>query len=486
MHNHKPFIHTFKVGGKDYIYDVNRNVILKGQNELIKMLMKDQAESENVEDKDIFELMVKMKNDGFFSSNRIKEILHPADELIEYYLNSKIQKITLQLTQNCNLNCSYCAYSGGYYNRTHTKSRMDFEIAKRSIDFLLGHSEDNKEINIGFYGGEPLLEKGLIRKCINYAKENCFGKKLSFTITTNGTLLNENIVQLFVENDVYLVISLDGPKEVQDKNRKFACTSKSTFEIVMRNVSFIKEKYPNYYKNICFNAVLDQENEFCCIDNFFRDFDLVKEAMVLASEINPNSKKEHVKNDQTFINNYKYEIFKLFLSRLGRLDQSYVSKLVKTYFISLEKTFAQLKLTEKLPEKAHHGGPCIPGSQRLFIDTLGNFYPCERVSETSEIMKIGNIFDGFNYDNIREILNIGKLSESKCKNCWAFRFCGLCVAMADSVNGLSRYEKVSKCNRTIKFAEDRLKDICMLKNLKYEFNKFIGGRNERKTIDISL
>ncbi len=486
MYSHKPFIHTFRVGGKDYIYDVNRNVILKGQNELIKLLVGDQTSLDNVENNYIVDLLAKMKNDGFFSSNKIKEILHPADELIEYYLNSKIQKITLQLTQNCNLNCSYCAYSGGYYNRTHTKSRMDFEIAKRSIDFLLEHSGDNKEINIGFYGGEPLLEKELMRKCIKYAKQNSYGKKLSFTITTNGTLLNESIIQLFEENDVYLVISLDGPKEVQDRNRKFACTSDSTFEIVMSNVNLIKQKYPDYYKNICFNAVLDQENEFCCVDNFFKDFDLVKEAVVLASEINPNLKKDLVKNDQTFINNYRYEIFKLFLSKLGRLDQSYVSKLVRTYFISLEKTYAQLKVTEKLPEKAHHGGPCILGSQRLFVDTQGTLFPCERVSETSEIMKIGNVFDGFNYDNIREILNIGKLSEDKCKNCWAFRFCGSCAAMADSVNGLSKYEKISKCNGTMKFAEDRLKDICMLKQMKYEFNRFIGGQNERKTVDISL
>lgn len=87
----------------------------------------------------------------------------------------------MQVTQNCNLRCQYCVYSGSYINRVHNNKRMSVEVAKQAIDFLVKHSENSKEISIGFYGGEPLLEVPLIREVVDYA-EGVFSGKNFFLI----------------------------------------------------------------------------------------------------------------------------------------------------------------------------------------------------------------------------------------------------------------------------------------------------------------
>ena len=84
------------------------------------------------------------------------------------------------MTQQCNLRCEYCAYSGIYDNRTHSNKRMSFETAKKSIDFFLDHSRDSESIAFGFYGGEPLLEASLIEKCIDYINKNVEGKEVNY------------------------------------------------------------------------------------------------------------------------------------------------------------------------------------------------------------------------------------------------------------------------------------------------------------------
>lgn len=119
---------------------------------------------------------------------------------------------------------------------------MDWNTAKKSLDFLLEHSIDNEIVNIGFYGGEPMIEFDLIKKCIEYAKEIFKGKDIQFSITTNGTLINKKIIRYFVKNKVNLTISLDGPKEVHDKNRRF-CNGSGTFDKIISE-SIIKISTP--------------------------------------------------------------------------------------------------------------------------------------------------------------------------------------------------------------------------------------------------
>ena len=462
-----PFVHLFRTPGGYYIYDVNRNVIIKTQQSVWENIRDMKSNLCKLEREN--SLIARMIDDGFLSSNKIKSIIHPADDIFMYYLNRKIKMITLQVTQQCNLRCDYCVYSGGYENRSHSKKRMDFEMAKNCIDFYIEHSVDSEFIIVGFYGGEPLIEFELIQKCILYVESISEGKKLMFTITTNGTLLKENIIQFLAQHEVILRISLDGPREIHDRSRRFAFDNCGTFDRVIENVAIIKDKFPEYYNKISFSTVLNQENDLSCISQFFTDYETIKDVKVFTSEIVDYYAKNQISETEDYHCKLGYEHFKALLSKLTSFEEKYISKIVANDYTNLERIYYQLSPSEGLSEKSHHSGPCIPGTQRLFVNADGDMFPCERVSESSEVMNIGNINKGFNLEKIRRLLNVGTISEDKCKNCWAFRFCILCCASADTGSGLSGDKKTSKCVRVRNMAENNLKDICTLKENNFDF-----------------
>lgn len=458
----KPFAHFFKTYGHNYIYDVNKNSIIRVQEDVWDLL-KEGYDDENSTVKQLIE-------NGFLSDNRVKAIVHRTDEVIADYINSKIGMITLQVTQICNLRCEYCVYSGEYHNRKHSNSIMSVDMAKKGINFLNEHSSDVKKVAIGFYGGEPLIEFDLIKEIIEYVKETIYGKLWIFSITTNGTLLNESIIKYFYENDVQLLISLDGPAEIHDKYRRFAHSNVGTFNKIIENIELIKRTYPEYLQNVKFNAVINQENDFTCINGFFNDFEAIKDTLwVRYSEIQENYKKSKAYLNEKYYQDINYEYFKVFLSKLGKLDAKYASTLLLSRFTDLENTYDHLIPTELLPQFLHHGGPCIPGTQRLFLNTHGEFFPCERVSETSKVAKIGDIENGLDLKKVKEILNVGKITEEHCKNCWAIRFCTQCVASADNGNILSAELKLRGCNSVRAIIEAKFKDICTLREFGYNF-----------------
>lgn len=463
-----PFVHLFKTPGGYYLYDVNRNVILnlsEDQYKIIDYYIKgDICKNISEFDTQALESINHLYELGFLSEKRPKEMYHPINDTLINHLNNKVSMITLQVTRQCNLRCKYCVYSGNYENREHSSQNMNFETARKGIDFYIEHSKHNDIGALTFYGGEPLIEFELIKKCIEYFEEKSEGKEIFLSITTNATLLTEEIVDYFQKHNLSLIISLDGPSHIHNKNRVYGYDDKGTFEKVMENLNMIKNKFPDYLKQrISFNAVLDPESEFGCINKFFTDFETVKNSNIFANEISSLYRKETLKKTDTYVRDTQYEYFKLFLAKLGYLDEKYTSKLVWKHYSERRNKYNRLKMTKELPDRMHHGGPCIPGIQRLFMDVDGNFYPCERVSETSPHMKIGHINEGFDVDKVKTLLNIGKVTENRCINCWALRFCKLCAAAADENSELSTEKKVSRCSFVLDSTEDMLKDICTLK-----------------------
>ena len=467
------FIHLFKTPGGHYLYDVNKNVILSLSEEQYKIIEYNHCDNTSKGTSEFsteaIESIEHLHKLGFLSEKRPKEMYHPLNDTILSQINNKVNMITLQITKQCNLRCKYCVYSGDYENRVHSNEKMTLETAKKGIDFYIEHSKDNENGFLAFYGGEPLLEFEFIQNCIEYFEDKAEGKNIHMNLTTNATLLTEEIVDYFQKHNVFLLISLDGSSEVHNKNRVYRDGVKGTFEKVMENLEMIKAKFPDYLsKNISFNAVLDPQNDFKCVSNFFTDFELVKEANILASEISNLYRKDTVRTSEKYVSEVEYENFKIYLSKLGLLDEKYTSKLLSMQFNDRKNKYGQLKMRQELPDKIHHSGPCVPGVQRLFIDVEGNFYPCERVSEESPQMKIGNIKDGFDVNKIKTLLNIGKLTENKCINCWALTFCNLCASAADGCDGLSIGKKVSRCSNVRYSADSILKDICTLREFGVE------------------
>lgn len=457
----QPFIHMFETNGSKYLYDVNKNSIICISEEVSDALNENKFENSEVK---------ALVQKGFLSDKRVTTIIHPEDRFLEYHLNNKIGMITIQVTQACNLRCRYCPYSGEYNNRKHSNKRMNLDMAKKGIDFLWEHSMGCEYVSIGFYGGEPTIEFDLIKECIEYAKIKFDGKDVKFSITTNGTIITNEMIEYFYENNVVLMISLDGPKGIHDKNRVFADNSGS-FDVVMNNIRKVKKNYPDYFNKIIFNVVADPENDYNCTSRFLSGDEVIKDAVINASEINPFYRKEDIKISEDYKIQRGYELFKFFLSKINRYDTEKVSPLISSRFYMLEEMYnEQLGMTEALPDRYHHGGPCIPGAQRLFMSVDGTLYPCERVSEESEAVKIGHIETGIDRDKVRVLLNIGKLSEESCKNCWAIRYCSLCMVACDNLKELSGKQKISYCKSVKADVESRFKDICVLKSIGVSFN----------------
>ncbi|WP_051459426.1 Cys-rich peptide radical SAM maturase CcpM [Paenibacillus zanthoxyli] len=456
----KPLINSFENMNKFYFFDVNKNKIINVDEETYKALNAPETTGSSE-----LPSIKKLKNQGYLSNNRVEKIEHINGRMLEELLGYNLRKIILQVTQNCNFRCNYCVYSGSYVNRIHSNKRMDFATARKGIDFLIAHSKDSKEIDIGFYGGEPLLEIDLITQCMDYAVKAAEGKNVTFSLTTNGSLLNEANVKRLLGYKLRITVSLDGPQEVHDKNRTFASNGCGTFNAVYNNIRRIVEKYPEIKRNLSFSMVIDPTAQFNCLDEFIAgEEEFFNESAVMGSFISNVYRDDQLQFSENFVGEWEYSKFRFLLFVLGKISVANNSQLIRAayreHFEYISKSHREIT---PLAKQDHHSGPCVPGQIRLFMSTDANFYPCERVSETSDIMKIGNIEDGFYFDKIEELLNVGKLTEENCKECFAFRNCRICASLSDDGNQLSKETKLKACQDVRFNVDEMLKDVCTLK-----------------------
>lgn len=462
-----PFIHLINTPYGNYFFDVNTHTINKVEEHVYKSLELILAgKGDSIDEKSMI-VIENIENQGLLKPNRPKLMKHPATEFLGYHLKHKVSQISLQLTQDCNFRCNYCVYSetNNKLNRNHSKRKISFDLAKKGVDFLLSHSRDIASPSIGFYGGEPLLEFDLLKKIVIYAESIFWGKDIRFNITTNCSLINREIMDFFAEHDMPLLISLDGPKYMHDANRKFAANGCGTFDVIMNKLSFIKEKYPDYYKNkIMFSVVIDPSKEIDCVNEMFISNNLLNDTTVLVGVIDDSYST--VKNEYSadFILQQKYGAFLGILNRAGRVKDSNIST------ITLNELREQKTLDDKIGyynivDEMSHGGPCIIGSTRLFMNVDGDFFPCEKVSELSPVMNIGNIENGFYYDKVENLLNIGKITENMCKNCWAINECSLCPKYADGHTCLDADILLSKCDNVLKRVDNEIRTYIAIKEI---------------------
>lgn len=230
-------------------------------------------------------------------------------------------------------------------------------------------------------------------------------------------MLTKEKAEFFVKNDVMIFVSLDGPMAVQDMNRRFLSNGNGTFNIVYNNLKYIKDLYPDYYQaSINYIPVVSPSSNLDEIKSFFitelgatsnniRFSKLNLSGLSLLLDENISINENNKSDDKSVLNNKKYDSF------------------LETY-----------NKKHSLPSTYHHSGPCIPGSKKLFVTTNGDFLPCEKVNERYDINKIGDIHSGFNYDNIYNMINIGRLLGEMCRECWCIRYCATCIADTDGEN----------------------------------------------------
>lgn len=475
MNELKTNIHIFELYGSYYMYDVGTNAIFSITEGMSRFLMSVEKSNKELE----INSELKAELDYLIESGCLKSIKenitveHLETSLLKDLYANNLSTIILQVTQNCNLRCQYCVYSGSYINRVHNNKRMTVETAIMAIDFLAQHSVNSKEISIGFYGGEPLLEFLLIKEVVKYAEKIFIGKKLLFNMTTNATLLNIEKAKYLYDKKFNITISLDGPKATHDSNRIFANNNKGTFDTVMQNLEFIRKELPEFVENIGFNAVIDLKQNVSCSSDFFLNYETVKGINVASNYINPISKKDEELINPELIAISNYEIFKTYLYACNKkIFSKYRPTLFNGEVTSLKQMVKDRFVGEQIYQgKISPGGQCLPGIQRFFVTVDGIFFPCERVDEESSDLCIGNLADGFDIKNANRILNIAKITEKECIECWCYKMCSQCVAKAGESGKIEVANRLKWCNQSRKNAEEYIKNYIVLKKFGCKFEE---------------
>ena len=339
----KPFIQLFQWHKRYYFFDVNKNQLLKISKSLYDEL---QAEQNGIEEGHS-EAYKELKEIGFLSNKKIQVFEHPQTSEIEELVNHELRQLTLQVTQDCNFRCSYCIYSdiNNEGQRHHEKKYMDFETAKKAVDYFYQCSDRSERLSIGFYGGEPLLNFPLIQQVVEYAEPLFAGRNCIFTITTNASLLTEKIQDYLVEHNFSVVISLDGPENIQNVNRRFATNGKGSYQTVMKNMLRMKERYPDWAKQwMGLSIVMDPRNDY---DNIIPIFDVLEsDNNINAVTINDAYSLQKTYFSDTFRWKQRYHQFLALLEAYRGENMKGISREAKQMIRSMKrdkKSFAPVK-----------------------------------------------------------------------------------------------------------------------------------------------
>lgn len=249
--NNKRLGRCFQTRRKKYYFDTGTGKVFEVNSNVYYILQKilDNADKEDLlNDSDV---TVEALNEVYSSIMQENILKAP---VLEGFIGSQITdlegqltkhraQITLELTERCNLRCKYCIYNegqGGY--RNFGNRDMTYEIAKQGIDDLIENSGDDS-IYVGFYGGEPLLKFDLMKRCIDYCG-TISGKDITYAITTNGTLMTNEIAQYFAKlgRKIHITLSLDGPQAINDKYRVYK-NGKGTFSDVLKGLKNLLEAF---------------------------------------------------------------------------------------------------------------------------------------------------------------------------------------------------------------------------------------------------
>ncbi len=333
-------------------------------------------------------------------------------------------QIIFQITQDCNLRCKYCIFSGKYYyKRNHTNKNISFEVAKEGINKIYDLIKDRqrKEFALGFYGGEPMLNVSIIKNIVAYAEKRFRDFKLSYYLTTNGTLVNLDHLDFFLKKNFKILISLDGPKAIHDRHRVFR-NDTGSHDVVMANLLKIKsfnETY--YYGNINLIATFPDYIKISEYYDFFENNPIVNELDVTVGLVDSRDtcfydgieSKDNLRDESV---EYLFQRIKYKCNE--ELSLSPIEKnLIKPY----------KKIDEALTKRCLHdtSGTCLFDS-RVFVDCHGMFHVCEKIGSVSPI---GNVQDGFDLERMQNMLNrFCELVRSSCATCNVRSFCRICFA----------------------------------------------------------
>ena len=201
------------------------------------------------------------------------------------------------------------------------------------------------------------------------------------------------------------MISLDGPQEIHDRSRVFK-GGKGTFETVIEKLHHVYEKYPDYYKTISINMVLNPSDDFDKINSLFSSYSFLKKISVSSTLIDDIGAEEKNVFSECYTAKQNYQTFLQYLSFAQLFPSKKCTPVFMNYAGSVKKNLDEMGERTSFLDVCAPGGPCVPGEGRLLVTVDGNFVPCERVSEISPPMNIGNLYDGFDMEKVYKLLNV--------------------------------------------------------------------------------
>lgn len=456
----KPFIKLLKTPRSFYLFDVNKDTMVEISQDTFDYL----DAGTKIPPSSITESEIRaLQESGFLSSYRVETIRHPETDNIHYLLSNYMSQLILQVTQACNLCCIYCPYANstdGKLQRKHSSKTMNFEIARKAIDYFAACSGKTDDVVVSFYGGEPLLAFPLIKQCVEYCNSLFVGRNLSYVMTTNATLFTDEMIEFIAKNKFVIAFSMDGPKEIHDKNRTRNDGS-GTYDVVIRQLKNMLDVMPDSENRISINMVIDPKDDFDLITEWLMD-PMFKRVVISTNIVDTNNLEKEFEASDEFKEKYNYHMALSIMDYMQMVDGLVYSPIVSFDIGKAKKEYFSLKNEAiSLPNIGAPGGPCVPGVHKLFVTTDGKFYPCEKVNENSKAMEIGSIECGIDEVQVEKQLNISTLTATKCQRCWAFRHCSVCQLYADGQGELSAEQKNSHCSSVEKTFLDCLK-ICLL------------------------
>lgn len=389
----------------------------------------------------------------------IEEFYGTEEKAIKNALENKVEMVTLEVTERCNLRCDYCIYQNcNDQFRQYGSNDMTEEIAKKAIDFGLEHSKDVKGSYIlSFYGGEPLLQYDLIRESVRYAESKAENRKLHFSITSNMTLLTRPMAEYFAKKGFSFTVSLDGGQRIHDEHRKFN-DGTGSFEQTVRGLHYLVEAYGSEADNlISINAVISEPCTFEQFDEIQEFFDnltwLPKACSITYAYVDYGlpTENEMIENRKFIRNGNHNELVPLDVWSRARSDKMCVSEDTEGKLFSNtenEKELAKIHGRRIMDQPMHLyplNSNCTPGVQRLYVSAKGNFIPCEKIGDGPII---GNIETGYDYDAIIKFYFKEYIEKSLpiCNKCWSAQICGVCYAQCVDKNGVNMEVKEGVCD----------------------------------------
>lgn len=417
-----------------------------------------------------------LKKRHFFSSFQKRYFLPCTEKSIKENL-SNLNNIVFEVTESCNLNCTYCVY-GRLYNSYDGREnkKMNFGTFKSVIDFLIPYwtSSQSKstelDIMIGFYGGEPLMNFSFIKECVEYLKHiNVPGKHFKFNMTTNATLLHL-YMDFLVENNFEITISMDGSEE-NHAYRVFKGNNKNSFDVVISNIRLLRNRYPLFFNsNVSFNSVLHNKNSVEDIHSFIYS-EFRKKPMI--HPLNATGIRQEMKTEfeEMYIpyGDNEYTNSSLMSERLDGDPRVFNLTQFLLWYGNNEFYDYESLLYMKRSGPRALTGTCSPFQRKMYVTANGSVLSCERIGDNYKLGDVSENCFTINIEKIVENYNLyNKIMWSQCKDCYMVHGCHQCIFQ---IKGLGEKTPICKmrCNKEqiVKYAK-RFIDILEGRKISYK------------------